>query len=81
MSSPDPTPSRPCGRRAWALQKCSAPLCTAVARVGEERFLGAYRPHIRYCLAAGDVTLSSACRIASASARIMLSGRDPEVLT
>ena len=54
----------------------------AAARAGEERFLGAYRPHIRYCLAAGDiVTLSFVCRIASATTRIMLSDRDPEVLT
>jgi SAM-dependent methyltransferase len=52
---------------AWALQKCSAPLRTAVERVGEERFLGAYRPRIRHCLAPDDiVTLSYACRIASA---------------
>jgi ubiquinone/menaquinone biosynthesis C-methylase UbiE len=52
---------------AWALQKCSAPLRTAVERVGEERFLAAYRPRIRHCLASGDiVTLSYACRIASA---------------
>jgi len=53
-----------------------------VARVGEDRFLGAYRPRIRYCQAAGDiVTLSFACRIAPATARIMLRDRDPEVLT
>jgi SAM-dependent methyltransferase len=52
---------------AWALQKCSAPLRTAVERVGEERFLAAYRPRIRHCFASGDiVTLSFACRIASA---------------
>jgi ubiquinone/menaquinone biosynthesis C-methylase UbiE len=51
----------------WALQKCAAPLRTAVERVGEERFLAAYRPRIRHCLASGDiVTLSFACRIASA---------------
>jgi ubiquinone/menaquinone biosynthesis C-methylase UbiE len=52
---------------AWALQKCSAPLRTAVERVGEERFLGAYRPRIRHCMASGDiVTLSFACRIVTA---------------
>jgi ubiquinone/menaquinone biosynthesis C-methylase UbiE len=52
---------------AWALQKCAAPLRTAVERVGEERFLAAYRPRIRHCSASGDiVTLSFACRIASA---------------
>jgi SAM-dependent methyltransferase len=52
---------------AWALQKCAAPLRTAVERVGEERFLAAYWPRICHCLASGDViTLSFACRIASA---------------
>jgi SAM-dependent methyltransferase len=51
---------------AWALQKCAAPLRTAVERVGEERFLAAYRPRVRHCLASGDVvTLSFACRIVS----------------
>jgi ubiquinone/menaquinone biosynthesis C-methylase UbiE len=50
----------------WALQKCAAPLRTAVERVGEGRFLAAYRPRIRHCLASGDViTLSFACRIVS----------------
>jgi ubiquinone/menaquinone biosynthesis C-methylase UbiE len=52
---------------AWALLKCAAPLRRAVERIGEERFLAAYRPRIRHCLASGDiVTLSFACRIASA---------------
>jgi hypothetical protein len=52
---------------AWTLQKCAAPLRTAVERVGEERFLAAYRPRIHHCLTSGDiVTLSFACRIASA---------------
>jgi ubiquinone/menaquinone biosynthesis C-methylase UbiE len=51
----------------WALQKCAAPLRTAVEHVGEECFLAAYRPRIRHCVALGDIiTLSFACRIASA---------------
>jgi hypothetical protein len=65
--SVDPTIGPMPFEEAWALQKCAARLRTAVERVGEERFLGAYRPRIRHCVAPGDiVTLSYACRIASA---------------